>query len=387
MAQYLIKDTTMKNIADNVRALTGTNGSLSPAQLSTEIQTAKENVDSAMAALEALGVTIPEGSNIGDLAGLVGSVESGISLPTLANEGTAADLLAGKQLIDQEGNIVEGTIDTKTASNLTASGATVTVPAGYYATQATKTISSGSAKTPATTVTKAPIISVNSSGLITASVSGTQSVTPTVSAGYVSSGTAGTITVSGSATKQLTTQVAKTITPTKSSQTAVASGRYTTGAVTVAAIPSEYVTTTDATASAADMRLNATAYVNGSKVTGAIEDFDGSYECSGDSTGGESGGSVETCTVTIGGNSYFVTVYCLVLQENGTWSATSVNAHIYSDTVLTIENVVKNSLVAISSTTIGSIACTHCVEQVTIDHLTVVLVGTTGNDARINLYT
>jgi hypothetical protein len=44
-----------------------------------------------------------------------------------------------------------------------------------------------------------------------------------------------------SITKQLTTQAAKTVTPSTSSQTAVASGRYTTGAVTVAAIPSTYV--------------------------------------------------------------------------------------------------------------------------------------------------
>lgn len=78
-----------------------------------------------------------------------------------------------------------------------------------------------------TTATQAtPSISVSSSGLITA--------TSTQSAGYVSAGTK-------SATKQLTVQAAKTITPSASSQTAVASGKYTTGAVTVAAIPSSYV--------------------------------------------------------------------------------------------------------------------------------------------------
>lgn len=170
----------------------------------------------------------------------VNNIETGITLPELSNEGSSSDLLSGKELIDGEGNVITGTIATKTSSNLTANGATVTVPAGYYASQATKSVASGSAKTPATTITKTPTISVNSSGLITASVSGTQNVTPTVSAGYVSSGTAGTITVSGSNTKQLTTQAAKTITPSTSSQTAVASGVYTTGVVTVAAIPSNY---------------------------------------------------------------------------------------------------------------------------------------------------
>ena len=69
------------------------------------------------------------------------------------------------------------------------------------------------------TVTQAtPSISVNSSGLITASA--------TQSTGYVTSGTK-------SATKQLTTQAAKTVTPGTSNQTAVSSGVYTTGAITV----------------------------------------------------------------------------------------------------------------------------------------------------------
>ena len=77
----------------------------------------------------------------------------------------------------------------------------------------------------------------------TGSVSASQSVTPTVSAGYVSSGTAGAVSVSGSgsATQQLSTQAAITITPTTSSQTAVAAGKYTAGAITVAAIPSQYI--------------------------------------------------------------------------------------------------------------------------------------------------
>lgn len=71
-----------------------------------------------------------------------------------------------------------------------------------------------------------PSISINNSGLITATASQT--------AGYVAAG-------SKNGTKQLTTQGAKTITPSTSSQTAVASGVYTTGAITVAAIPSSYV--------------------------------------------------------------------------------------------------------------------------------------------------
>lgn len=163
-------------------------------------------------------------------------------------------------------------IDRRSSTDLTASGATVTVPAGYYAESASKSVSSGSATTPATTITANPTISVGADGLITASVSGSQNVTPSVSAGYVSSGTAGTVSVSGSKTQQLTTKAATTITPTKSSQTAVASGVYTTGAITVAAIPTAYQDVTGVTAAAEDVVSGKTivsstgATVNGSLV-------------------------------------------------------------------------------------------------------------------------
>ena len=63
----------------------------------------------------------------------------------------------------------------------------------------------GSATTPSTAITANPTLSVSSSGLISASVSKSQSITPPVVAGYVSSGTAGTVTVSGSNTFQLST--------------------------------------------------------------------------------------------------------------------------------------------------------------------------------------
>ena len=123
-------------------------------------------------------------------------------------------------------------ITRRSSSDLSASGATVTVPSGYYENQVTKNIANGSATTPATSITANPSISINSNGLITASVSGSQNVTPTVNAGYVSSGTAGTVTVGGSATQQLTTQGATTITPTTSAQI-ISANTYLTGQLTV----------------------------------------------------------------------------------------------------------------------------------------------------------
>lgn len=114
----------------------------------------------------------------------------------------------------------DGSIPTKTSNNLSVSGATVTVPAGYYASNASKSISTGTLSSPS--------ISVSSSGVITAT-SGVST------SGYLST------SASKSNTKSLTTQAAKTITPSTSSQTAVTSGVYTTGAIKVAAIPSNYV--------------------------------------------------------------------------------------------------------------------------------------------------
>ena len=88
-------------------------------------------------------------------------------------------------------------IDRNDSSDLTASGATVTVPAGYYASQATKSVASGTAGTP--TATKGTVS--NHSISVTPSVANTT--------GYISggtkTGTAVTVTaselVSGSETK------------------------------------------------------------------------------------------------------------------------------------------------------------------------------------------
>lgn len=126
-----------------------------------------------------------------------------------------------------DGTKYTGTISTKTSSDLTASGDTVTVPAGYYASQATKAVASGSATAPATISGSSASVST---GTNTLTLSKTISVTPSVSAGYVSSGTAGNSSVS--LTASVTTKGAATITPGTSDQT-IASGTYLTGAQTI----------------------------------------------------------------------------------------------------------------------------------------------------------
>lgn len=95
-------------------------------------------------------------------------------------------------------------------------------------------------------------------GLITTSVT---------TGGYVASGT--------KKTTQLTVQAAKTITPSTSSQTAVAKNVYTTGVITVGAIPSKYGDTSTATATASDILYGKTAFGkdssgNATKLTGTM---------------------------------------------------------------------------------------------------------------------
>ena len=166
----------------------------------------------------------------------------------------------------------------KSSSDLTASGKTVTVPAGYYSAQATKDVStmtlptstSASATSGYTskatisrstsdqyiniptgyntsgayykvnaiangTATPASSISGSSAsvstGTNTLTLTKTVSNTPQVSAGYISSGTAGNTSVS--LTASVTTKAAATITPGTSNQT-ISSGTYLTGTQTIA---------------------------------------------------------------------------------------------------------------------------------------------------------
>ena len=96
-----------------------------------------------------------------------------------------------------DGTKVTGSITSKSSSDLTASGATVTAPAGYYASSASKSVASGSVTAPSTISGSSASISTGVVGANGLTLTKTVSVTPNVTtAGYISSGTAGNSSVS-----------------------------------------------------------------------------------------------------------------------------------------------------------------------------------------------
>ena len=119
----------------------------------------------------------------------------------------------------------------RASADLSANGATVTAPAGYYASAATKTISSGSA-TPASSISATGATVSTGTNTLTLSKSSVSN-TPQVSAGYISSGTAGNSSVS--LTASVTTKAAATYYAGTSDQTINAS-QYLTGTQTIKAV-------------------------------------------------------------------------------------------------------------------------------------------------------
>lgn len=139
---------------------------------------------------------------------------------------SGAKMLSGNTAY-ANGTKFTGSIATKTGTDITASGDTVTVPAGYYASQNTKSVGSGSATGPSSVSGTSATVST---GTNTLTLSKTVSITPVVSAGYVSAGTAANASVS--LTASVTTKAAATITPSTSNQE-IAAGTYLTGKQTI----------------------------------------------------------------------------------------------------------------------------------------------------------
>lgn len=123
---------------------------------------------------------------------------------------TAADILSGKTAYGASGKMT-GTIPSKTESDITVSGPTVNVPAGHYAVQAQKSV---------TTVDLAtPEIMVNTTGLVHATVLQPE--------GYVAGGRKGS-------DFQIDTEVGRTVTPGTSDVELPVSSKFMLGNIRVA---------------------------------------------------------------------------------------------------------------------------------------------------------
>lgn len=141
---------------------------------------------------------------------------------TISYEGSTIAYLdaSGTEVLETDGTICSDDItieyvkpsapspnlQAKTNISPSTSSQTITPDVGYDGLSSVQinAMPQGSATTPATSITANPTITA-SGGNISANVSTSQNITPTVSAGYVSSGTAGTATVSGSASVAATT--------------------------------------------------------------------------------------------------------------------------------------------------------------------------------------
>ena len=252
----------------------------------SRLQTAKADIKTA---IEAKGVSVPSSAKIDVFDDYItqipteGSYQSKTVSPTESSQTVSPDsgydALSSVTVNAISSTYVGSGIARKSSSDLTASGATVTVPAGYYSSQATKSVSSGSATAPASISGSSATVST---GTNTLTLTKTVRVTPSVSAGYVSAGTAGNSSVS--LTASVTTKAAATITPGTTNQT-IASGTYLTGTQTISGdtdltaanikkgvqifnVTGSY--TSDATAAASDIVSGETAYVNGNKLTGSL---------------------------------------------------------------------------------------------------------------------
>lgn len=191
----------------------------------------------------------------------------------------------------------------RSSTDLTASGATVTAPAGYYESSASKSVASGSA-TPPTTISGSQATLTTGTNTIT--LQKTLSVTPRVTAGYISAGTADNVLVSLNA--NVTTQAAQTIYPSTTDQS-IASGRYLTGAQTIKAVTTSNIT-------AENIKSGVVVTVGDSSDADRILSVTGTYSGGG---GGDSKNAQTAQSTTRSTSSTYTEVITLTCKKSGTY--------------------------------------------------------------------
>ena len=149
---------------------------------------------------------------------------------------------------------VGSNITQRSASDLSISGPTVSVPNGYYATSTSTSIPISFTPGWVYGATGTVGIALNTTlGMVTASYSHSSTGTIAMSSGYYTSGPQYTLNIEGSNNYYLPTIGAATIAPTESEQVAASAGKYTLGVIKVGAISSDYIGSNITQRSAADL--------------------------------------------------------------------------------------------------------------------------------------
>ena len=175
---------------------------------------------------------------------------------------TAADIVAPKVGVNQNGDPITGTIASMGGQTITPSASKQTISTnkkymtGDIVVNAVSNLSAANIKT----------------GVTVGGVAGTFTSDATATAAQILSGK--TAYVNGQkVTGTIVSMDALTITPDKSSHTISTANKYMLADIKVNAIPTNYIITTDANAAAYDIRYGRTAYVNGKKIVGKATDY------------------------------------------------------------------------------------------------------------------
>lgn len=104
----------------------------------TQIDRIITNISNAYNSVRDKGGTIPTTQDTENLASAITSIPSGTD--TSDANATANDILLNKTAY-VKGSKITGNIQSKSSTNLTVSGATITAPAGYYPSNASKSVS------------------------------------------------------------------------------------------------------------------------------------------------------------------------------------------------------------------------------------------------------